>query len=182
MSEEKYEIVKFVDGELELEVNVSPKEDTIWMSQMQIAELFETTKQNVSLHINNIFKDCELDKTSVVKDFFTTAIDGKKYKITYDVYVDVTTDCACTAIQTKLWNPTGFNTYGKVALGAWHTVEIDLQYLLDNWGNYRLFGLNFCNQAGLTRGTDMVEFWLGNIQLVEGEALGVPALKTTVNA
>ena len=78
MSEEKYEIVKFVDGELEFEVNVSPKEDTIWMSQMQIAELFETTKQNVSLHINNIFKDCELDKTSVVKDFFTTVIDGKK--------------------------------------------------------------------------------------------------------
>ena len=50
---------------------------------MQIAELFETTKQNVSLHINNIFKDCELDKTSVVKDFFTTAIDGKKYKIKF---------------------------------------------------------------------------------------------------
>ena len=108
--------------------------------------------------------------------------DGTKYKITYDVYVDVTTECECTAIQTKLWTDTNFKTHGSVALGAWHTVEIDLQYLIDNWGNYRLFGLNFCNQTGLTRGTDFVEFWLGNIQLVEGDATGMPTLKTVENA
>ena len=79
----KYELVKFIDNELELEVNVSPKEETIWMTQMQIAQLFNTTKQNVSLHINNIFKEGELNKNSVVKDFFTTASDGKNYKIKY---------------------------------------------------------------------------------------------------
>ena len=79
----KYELVKYVDGEFELEINVSPKEETIWMTQMQIAQLFNTTKQNVSLHINNIFKEGELNKNSVVKDFFTTASDGKNYKIKY---------------------------------------------------------------------------------------------------
>ena len=79
----KYELVKFIDNELELEVNVSPKEETIWMTQMQIAQLFNMTKQNVSLHINNIFKEGELNKNSVVKDFFTTASDGKNYKIKY---------------------------------------------------------------------------------------------------
>ena len=113
---------------------------------------------------------------------------GKKYKITYDVYVEVSNDtCTCTQLATKLWNTTGagaqsFSTYGTVALGAWHTVEIDLQYLVDNWGNFRLFGLNFLNQANFDRSTDFVNFWLGNIQLVEGEATGVPTLKASANA
>ena len=93
MEEEKmYELVKFVDGELEMEVNVSPKEDTIWLSANHMAKLFNTTKQNISLHINNIFKEEELDKNSVVKEFLTTAIDGKKYKVNFynlDVVISV---------------------------------------------------------------------------------------------
>ena len=55
MSEEKYEIVRFIDGELELEVNISPNEETIWLTQEQIVELFYSTKQNISFHINNYF-------------------------------------------------------------------------------------------------------------------------------
>jgi hypothetical protein len=42
-----------------------------------MVELFQTTKQNISLHIRNIFKESELDKNSVVKDYLTTAADGK---------------------------------------------------------------------------------------------------------
>lgn len=80
---EKYKVVKFIYEELELEVNVSPKEETIWMNQVQMAQLFGTMKQNISLHISNIFKNCELTEFSIVKDFFTTASDGKKYKIKY---------------------------------------------------------------------------------------------------
>ena len=49
--EEKYEIVKFVDNGFELEVNVSPSEDTVWLTQQQLALLFNTTKQNIGLHI-----------------------------------------------------------------------------------------------------------------------------------
>ena len=47
---------------------------------VNIAELFGTTKQNVSLHLTNIFRESELNKESVVKDFLTTAGDNKKYK------------------------------------------------------------------------------------------------------
>ena len=50
---------------------------------MEIAELFQTTKQNISLHINNILKDGELEENSVVKDYLTTASDGKNYNILY---------------------------------------------------------------------------------------------------
>ena len=62
------------------------------MTQAQMTELFDTSKQNVSLHINNCFKEGELDKGSVVKDFLTTASDGKNYKTKYynlDVIISV---------------------------------------------------------------------------------------------
>lgn len=59
------------------------KDGNIWLSQNQIAELFGTSKQNVSLHIINILKDKELDEDSVVKDYLTTAADGKNYNVTF---------------------------------------------------------------------------------------------------
>ena len=68
------------------------KDETVWLTQAQMTQLFETSKQNVSLHINNCFKEGELDKDSVVKDFLTTAADGKKYKTKYynlDVIISV---------------------------------------------------------------------------------------------
>jgi hypothetical protein len=54
------------------------KAETIWATQDQIAQLFDTTKQNISLHFKNVFKSGELEELSVVKDFFTTAGDGKQ--------------------------------------------------------------------------------------------------------
>ena len=59
------DMVIYSDGELEL--NVSVKNETIWLTQKQISELFGVTKQNISLHVNRIFKDEELDKDSTVK-------------------------------------------------------------------------------------------------------------------
>ncbi len=80
MSEEtKYELVKFIDNELELEVSVSPKEETVWLTQKQMATLFNVSVDNISLHIKNILKE-ELDK-SVVEESSITASDGKKYKM-----------------------------------------------------------------------------------------------------
>ena len=55
MNDKKYEIVKFVDGELELEINVSPKEETIWMTLDQIALLFDRDKSVISRHIKKIY-------------------------------------------------------------------------------------------------------------------------------
>ncbi|MBR3981237.1 MAG: virulence RhuM family protein [Bacteroidales bacterium] len=90
-SSPKSEIILYQPNEtVSLEVRLD--EDTVWLSQAQMAELFQTTKQNVSLHINNIFKENELDKNSVVKDYLTTALDGKAYKTKYyclDVIISV---------------------------------------------------------------------------------------------
>ncbi len=53
---------------------------TVWLTQIEIAELFQTSKQNISLHARNIFEEGELSPDSVVKDSLTTAADGKDYK------------------------------------------------------------------------------------------------------
>ena len=61
------------DGHTSLDVKL--ENETVWLTQAQMAMLFETTKQNVSLHINNLFKEGELAREVVVKDFLTY-IDG----------------------------------------------------------------------------------------------------------
>ena len=80
---EKYEIVKFIDGEFELDVNISPKEETVWLSLDDIAILFDRDKSVISRHIKNIFTDKELNSISVVAKNATTASDGKSYMVTY---------------------------------------------------------------------------------------------------
>ena len=59
------------------------KEGNIWMNQLQLAELFDTSIPNISIHISNILKDGELNENSVIKDYLTTAADGKKYTVTF---------------------------------------------------------------------------------------------------
>ena len=72
------------DGRTQLHLRVEG--DSIWLSQLEIAELFQTTKQNVSLHAKNIFEDNELDPAATVKDSLTVQSEGKrqvKRKISY---------------------------------------------------------------------------------------------------
>ncbi len=78
------------DGETVLDVRLHG--DTVWLTQAQMVDLFQKTKQNISLHIRNIFKEGELKEASVVKESLTTARDGKTYKIKYynlDVIISV---------------------------------------------------------------------------------------------
>jgi hypothetical protein len=65
------------DGKLKIDVRFEG--ETVWLTQQQMAELFHTTKQNVSLHIQNVFSERELAEDSVVKESLTTAADGKNY-------------------------------------------------------------------------------------------------------
>lgn len=58
---EKYEVVKFIDEELELEVNVSPKEETIWITQQEISILLGKARNTITEHINKIYKNKELE-------------------------------------------------------------------------------------------------------------------------
>ncbi|CAN5392773.1 virulence RhuM family protein [soil metagenome] len=69
------------DGQTRLQLRVDEK--TAWLTQLDIAELFQTTKQNVSLHVKNIFKEGELSLDSVVKESLTTESDGKRYRTQY---------------------------------------------------------------------------------------------------
>ena len=72
-------IIIYNNGSISLDVAISPKEDTVWLTQAQIATLFDTTQQNVSQHIKNIIDEGELLDSSVHKDFLYTASDGKQY-------------------------------------------------------------------------------------------------------
>lgn len=87
MSERKIEsqseliIYKTDDGSAD--VKLYSRDGVIWMNQQQMALLFATSKQNISLHILNILQEKELAENSVVKDYLTTATDGKSYSVTY---------------------------------------------------------------------------------------------------
>lgn len=74
------EILLYNNGSEKEFVSVVFQDETFWLSQKGMAELFETSKQNISLHLKNCFDEEELDKEAVVKDFLTTASDGKNYK------------------------------------------------------------------------------------------------------
>lgn len=69
------------EGTTKLEVRLD--EETVWLPQKLIAELFQTTKQNISLHLKNIFEEGELDEDAVVKEYLTTATDGKNYNTNF---------------------------------------------------------------------------------------------------
>ena len=64
-------------------IDVKMKDETVWLTQAQMAQLYQTSKSNVSEHIKHIFEEGELDKNSVVRKFRTTADDGKNYNTTY---------------------------------------------------------------------------------------------------
>ena len=89
--EEKGEIVLYQpDDNVRLEVRL--QDDTVWLTQQQMAELFNTTRNNITLHIGNIFKEGELDVNSVRKESLLTALDGKKYRTKFynlDVIISV---------------------------------------------------------------------------------------------
>ena len=88
----KYEIVKFVDEEVKLDVNISPLEKTIWISIEQMSVLFERDRSVISKHIKNIFLEGELLEDSVCAFFAHTANDGKVYNVKYynlDVVISV---------------------------------------------------------------------------------------------
>ena len=61
------------------QIKLRALEDTVWLTQLEMAELFDATKQNISLHLKNLFEDGELTEDSVVKESLTTAADGKAY-------------------------------------------------------------------------------------------------------
>ena len=80
---EEQNIIIYNSEDGKTNISLLAKDGNVWMNQNQIAELFATSKQNVSLHIINILKEKELSEDSVVKDYLTTAKDGKDYKVVF---------------------------------------------------------------------------------------------------
>ena len=79
--EQKAEIILYQSDGANVPVQVRYMDETLWMHQKEIAELFGTTKQTISYHMGNIFKEGELAKEAVVKEILTTASDGKNYRV-----------------------------------------------------------------------------------------------------
>jgi len=82
MSEER-NIIIYNTPDGKASVSLYAKDGSVWMNQNQLAELFDTSKPNISMHISNILKEGELSANSVVKDYLTTASDGKQYNVTF---------------------------------------------------------------------------------------------------
>lgn len=80
MSHSENEIIVYETDDGRVAVQLRAEDQTVWLTQLEIAELFNATKQNVSLHLKNIFDDGELTPDSVVKESLTTAADGKSYR------------------------------------------------------------------------------------------------------
>ena len=89
---DKGEIIIYQPDDKSTQLEVRIEEETVWLTQTQMAELFQTTRNNITLHISNIFKEKELEQISVSKDSLLTALDGKNYKTKFynlDVIISV---------------------------------------------------------------------------------------------
>ena len=82
----------YQNQEGDVKIDVRFQDETIWLSQAEMSVLFSKDKRTISEHISNIFKEGELDENSVIRNFRTTATDGKEYQVEYynpDVIISV---------------------------------------------------------------------------------------------
>ncbi len=80
---DRQDIIIYRTADGRASVALYAKDGKIWLNQQQMAELFATSKPNISMHIANILKENELDRLSVVKNYLTTAADGSNYGIVF---------------------------------------------------------------------------------------------------
>ncbi|NLB87359.1 MAG: virulence RhuM family protein, partial [Bacteroidales bacterium] len=81
--ENNSEIIIYQTDDGKAKLTLMARDGNIWMNQNQLAELFNTSKQNIGQHIKSVLEDRELEENSVVKNYFTTASDGKNYTVTF---------------------------------------------------------------------------------------------------
>jgi len=117
------------DASVKLEVRL--EDETVWLTQAQMAELFQTTRNNITLHIRNIFREGELEEMSVCKDYLLTAADGKRYKTKFyslDVIISV-------GYRVKSLRGTQFRQWANKVLKDYllrgYSINQRLQYIED---------------------------------------------------
>jgi len=79
----KQDLIIYTTADGKANIALYARDGNVWLNQNQLGELFSTSKPNVSMHISNILKERELEDNSVVKDFLTTASDGKNYSVRF---------------------------------------------------------------------------------------------------
>ena len=79
----KQDIILYESGDGNIKVSLYERDGSVWLNQSQLAVLFATSKQSISSTISNILKDNELSANSVIKEYLTTASDGKNYKVRF---------------------------------------------------------------------------------------------------
>lgn len=132
----KNEIIIYQPDEHSVSLEVRIEEDTVWLTQAQMADLFQTTRNNITLHISNIFKENELDEISVGKESLLTASDGKKYKTKFynlDVIISVGYRVkSVRGTQFRIWANKVLKEYllkGYAVNQRFERIEKDVNYL-----------------------------------------------------
>lgn len=101
------EIIIYQNSDGNIKIDVRLQEESVWLTQAQICELFQKSKATISEHIKNIFEEGELNENSVVRNFRTTAADGKSYDTNYynlDVIISVGYRVKSTqGTQFRIW-------------------------------------------------------------------------------
>ena len=130
------EIIIYQADQASSHIEVRIEDETVWLTQAQMVLLFDSTKQNISLHINNCFKEKELESISVVKDSLTTAKDGKNYKVKYynlDVIISVGYRVKSKqGTQFRIWATNVLRDYllkGYAVSQRFERIENDVHYL-----------------------------------------------------
>ena len=83
MPKEESNIIIYNSIDRRASVVLYARDGSVWMNQNQLAELFDTSIPNISMHIANVLLDGELKQDSVIKNYLTTAADGKQYNVTF---------------------------------------------------------------------------------------------------
>jgi len=132
----KDEIIIYQAEESSTRLEVKIEDDTVWLTQSQMAELFKTTRNNITLHISNIFKENELNENSVDKESLLTASDGKKYKTKfYNLDVIISVGYRVKSIrgtQFRIWANKVLKDYllkGYAVSQRFERIENDVHYL-----------------------------------------------------
>jgi hypothetical protein len=125
------EIVIYQSDNLSIHIDVLIEDETVWLTQLQMVDLFQSTKQNISLHINNVYKEGELDEFSTVKEYLTVQQEGNRsVKRTVKIYnLDVIISVGYrvkskTGTQFRIWATNTLKSYLLKGYAIHQRVEI----------------------------------------------------------
>jgi hypothetical protein len=97
------EVILYTTEDGRSHIKLRAHEQTVWLTQLEVAELFDVTKQNISLHLKNVFKDGELDTDSVVKDSLTTQLRlSREATVKQSLTVQIDTDLVATTEKSSV--------------------------------------------------------------------------------